>query len=76
VHSGGTEVRDASESYTGDTYCLGCGAKLQTGAAIEPPPASSSMDPDPETGAPEGDPGAGASEGDPGAPASEPGAEG
>ena len=36
-HAGGTEVRNASEAtcvkpgYTGDTYCLGCNAKLTSG---------------------------------------------
>jgi transposase-like protein len=39
-HAGGTEVRNASEAtcvkpgYTGDTYCLGCNAKLTTGTTI------------------------------------------
>jgi hypothetical protein len=39
-HEGGTEVRDAvaatctTVGYTGDTYCLGCGAKLATGEDI------------------------------------------
>ncbi|HHU83546.1 MAG TPA: hypothetical protein GXZ23_00005, partial [Clostridiales bacterium] len=39
-HDGGTEVRDAvaatctTVGYTGDTYCLGCGAKLATGEDI------------------------------------------
>ena len=39
-HVGGTEVRNEKEAtcgeegYTGDTYCLGCGAKLSTGIAI------------------------------------------
>ena len=39
-HSGETEVRDAREAtctedgYTGDTYCLGCGALLQKGEVI------------------------------------------
>ncbi len=39
-HEGGTEVRDKADAtcteagYTGDTYCLGCGAKLATGEAI------------------------------------------
>ena len=39
-HVGGTEIRDAKEAtfeaegYTGDTYCLGCGAKLADGTAI------------------------------------------
>ncbi|MCR5566751.1 MAG: hypothetical protein K6F61_07845 [Clostridiales bacterium] len=41
VHSGGTEVRDdkiatcKEEGYTGDTYCKGCGEKLETGTKIE-----------------------------------------
>ena len=30
-HSGGTEVRNASDSYTGDTYCLGCGVIIEKG---------------------------------------------
>lgn len=36
-HDGGTEIRNATEptlfkpGYTGDTYCLGCGAKLASG---------------------------------------------
>ena len=40
-HDGGTEVRDAVEAncteagYTGDTYCLGCSAKIADGEAIE-----------------------------------------
>ena len=39
-HVGGTEVRNAKDAtcgedgYTGDTYCLGCGAKLATGTVI------------------------------------------
>ena len=39
-HVGGTEVRDAVEmecdknGYSGDTYCLGCGEKVQTGTDI------------------------------------------
>ena len=39
-HVGGTAIRDAKEAtfeaegYTGDTYCLGCGAKLADGTAI------------------------------------------
>ena len=39
-HTGGTEVRSAAEAtcektgYTGDTYCLGCNAKLTTGTTI------------------------------------------
>lgn len=39
-HSGGTEVRNATEAkcnkdgYTGDTYCLGCGKKILPGTAI------------------------------------------
>lgn len=39
-HVGGTEVRDAVEmecdknGYTGDTYCLGCGEKVQTGTDV------------------------------------------
>ena len=39
-HDGGTEVRDAvaatetEDGYTGDTYCLGCGAKIATGEVI------------------------------------------
>ena len=39
-HEGGTEVRDKADAtcteagYTGDTYCLGCGAKLATGEVI------------------------------------------
>lgn len=40
-HTGGTEIRDAvaancsNPGYTGDTYCLGCNAKLATGTATE-----------------------------------------
>ena len=39
-HTGGTEIRDAiavtcgADGYSGDTYCLGCGVKLETGAVI------------------------------------------
>ena len=39
-HVGGTEVRDAKEAtykdegYTGDTYCLGCDAKIADGTSI------------------------------------------
>ena len=39
-HTGETEIRDAKEAtdtedgYTGDTYCLGCGALLQKGEVI------------------------------------------
>jgi len=39
-HTGGTEVRGAvaatetTNGYTGDTYCLGCGAKTKTGTVI------------------------------------------
>lgn len=39
-HTGGTEVRDAvtatceTAGYTGDTYCLGCGAKIADGTVI------------------------------------------
>ena len=42
-HSGETEVRDAREAtctedgYTGDTYCLGCGEKLEDGEVITAP---------------------------------------
>jgi len=35
-HVGGTEVRNQSETYTGDTYCLGCDTLLANGTAIEP----------------------------------------
>ncbi len=40
IHVGGTEIRNAAEptvvaeGYTGDTYCLGCGAKLASGEVI------------------------------------------
>ena len=40
-HAGGTEVKDAKEAtctadgYTGDTYCKGCGVKLQSGTLIK-----------------------------------------
>ena len=40
THEGGTIIRDAvdatehEEGYTGDTYCLGCGAKLKSGYRI------------------------------------------
>lgn len=45
-HVGETEVRDAREAvhntqtdgYTGDTYCLDCGAKISTGSTIKPSP--------------------------------------
>ncbi len=30
-HVGGTEIRNKTDSYTGDTYCLGCGALLAKG---------------------------------------------
>ena len=39
-HTGGTEVKNAkaatctADGYTGDTYCKGCGVKLQSGAVI------------------------------------------
>lgn len=39
-HDGGTEIRNAVDAtcdaagYTGDTYCLGCGAKLSDGTEI------------------------------------------
>lgn len=39
-HTGGTEIRDAvkatseAEGYTGDTYCLGCGARITSGTVI------------------------------------------
>lgn len=39
-HTGGTEIRNAvsatctAEGYTGDTCCLGCGAKLADGASV------------------------------------------
>lgn len=39
-HTGGTEIRNAREAtytqegYTGDTYCQGCGAKLEDGTVI------------------------------------------
>lgn len=39
-HTGGTEIRDAvkatseAEGYTGDTYCLGCGARIASGTVI------------------------------------------
>ena len=45
-HVGGTEVRDAADAtcttdgYTGDTYCKGCDAKLETGTVI---PAAHTM---------------------------------
>ncbi len=41
-HTGGTEIRDVveatyeTEGYTGDTYCLGCGAKLASGEYTKP----------------------------------------
>lgn len=40
THSGGTEIRGAAEAtaqkegYTGDTHCLGCGEKLESGRII------------------------------------------
>ena len=39
-HAGGTEVRNAvtetcgKDGYTGDTYCLGCGVKIESGTVI------------------------------------------
>ena len=39
-HTGGTELKNAkaatctADGYTGDTYCKGCGVKLQSGAVI------------------------------------------
>lgn len=39
-HTGGTEMRGAkaatctADGYTGDTYCKGCGAKLESGAVL------------------------------------------
>lgn len=39
-HDGGTEIRDAKaateteDGYTGDIYCLGCGAKIADGEVI------------------------------------------
>ena len=39
-HTGGTEIKNASEAtyvadgYTGDTYCKGCGAKITSGETI------------------------------------------
>ena len=39
-HTGGTEIKDAKDAtctengYTGDTYCKGCGAKLESGKVI------------------------------------------
>ncbi len=44
-HAGGTEVRNASATYTGDTYCLGCGAKIATGSAIGSTPAATGHTP-------------------------------
>lgn len=44
-HTGGTELRgaseptDAADGYTGDTYCLGCGTKLADGEVIPMLPA-------------------------------------
>lgn len=35
-HSGGTEVRNQSESYTGDVYCLGCGEMIEQGREVKP----------------------------------------
>ena len=40
-HDGGTEIRDAKDAtcteagYTGDTYCKGCNAKLESGKSID-----------------------------------------
>ena len=40
-HTGGTEVKNAkaatctADGYTGDTYCKGCGVKLQSGTVIK-----------------------------------------
>ncbi|MBR4283030.1 MAG: InlB B-repeat-containing protein, partial [Clostridia bacterium] len=44
-HAGGTEVRNASATYTGDTYCLGCGVMTAQGSAITPPAAGSAHTP-------------------------------
>ena len=34
-HAGGTEIRDKSLTYTGDTYCLGCGELIAQGKVIQ-----------------------------------------
>lgn len=34
-HTGETEIRNASETYTGDTYCLGCGEMIAQGEEIK-----------------------------------------
>ena len=49
-HVGGTEIRDMIEAdhktqaigYSGDTYCLGCNAKLSSGTTILPSPHAAS----------------------------------
>ena len=49
VHTGGTEVRgekdstEDEEGYTGDTYCLGCGDKIEDGKSIDKLPHTHSM---------------------------------
>lgn len=35
-HTGGTEIRNASDTYTGDTYCLGCKNLIIAGSKITP----------------------------------------
>lgn len=35
-HTGGTEIRNASDTYTGDTYCLGCNTLISAGSKITP----------------------------------------
>lgn len=41
-HTGQTEIRNATSSYTGDTYCLGCGVMLKRGTTISTGGGSSS----------------------------------
>lgn len=35
-HVGGTEIRNATTTYSGDTYCLGCGALISKGSSKIP----------------------------------------
>ena len=55
-HTGGTEIRNAKaatateQGYTGDTYCLGCGAKLSAGTVI--PATGSGSETETGSGAP------------------------
>ena len=35
-HDGETEIRNKTETYTGDTYCLGCNTKIADGKVVDP----------------------------------------